>query len=306
MKVGVYDVDGKLPNLALMKLTRHHLERGHAVERYFPLAASSYDKIYASKVFAFSDGSLLDPQRMEIGGTGWDASKNLPPEIECLPPDYSLYPKFSANLGFTMRGCRFRCEFCVVPSKEGRPSSTNTIADLMVQDSDFLILLDNDPFGNPDWRVRFDEIRDRDLTVNFSQGINIRVITDEQAAALASLKYTNLNRTKRQVTFAWDRMRDERLILRGIERCKAAGIKPSAMQFFVLVGWDTTEAEDIHRIEMILKAGADPFVMPYRKDDARQKKLARWVNGRVCRSVPWRDFSMTRRRDCPQEMTPML
>ena len=48
MNVGIYDVDSKIPNLALMKLARFHRERGDNVEFYLPLAKSSYDKIYAS------------------------------------------------------------------------------------------------------------------------------------------------------------------------------------------------------------------------------------------------------------------
>lgn len=301
MKIALYDVDSKIPNLALMKLARHHIERGDSVETFFPLAASSYDKIYASKVFDFSDFPYCDPDQMEIGGTGWNLSSALPPEIESLQPDYSLYPNFKGNLGFTMRGCRFRCDFCVVPRKEGQPVSTHTISDLMVNDSDFLVLLDNDPFGNPDWRDRFDEIRDRNLRVNFSQGINIRIITEEQASALASLKFTNLRGTNRQATFAWDRFKDERLILRGIERCEAAGIKAYQMQFYILVGFDTTPEEDMHRIRLILDRGADPYVMPFDRSDPYQKRLARWVNSRIARTIPWDDYNVNARRNSPDE-----
>ena len=72
MKVGIYDVDSKIPNLALMKLSAHHKEQGHKVETYSPLFKNEYDKIYASKIFNFSDPSMLDDERMEIGGTGYD------------------------------------------------------------------------------------------------------------------------------------------------------------------------------------------------------------------------------------------
>lgn len=290
MKIALYDVDSKFPNLALMKLAQFHKNQGDIVESFFPLAMASYDKIYASKVFDFSEGIYLDPERMEIGGTGVDLTKALSPEIESLRPDYSLYPHFEGNLGFTMRGCRFRCDFCVVPRKEGQPYSTHTIADLMVQDSDFLILLDNDPFGNPDWPDRFAEIRSRNLRVNFSQGINIRIITEEQADALSSVRFTNSSGKYHQATFAWDRPRDERLILRGIERCKEAGIKPWQMQFFILIGFDSTHEENLHRVQMILDKGSDPYVMPYDKHDLYQSAFARWVNRRLCKTVPWKDY----------------
>ena len=283
-------MDSKIPNLALMKLARFHRDQGDAVEPFFPLATTSYDKIYASKVFAFTDGPYLDPDIMEIGGTGADMGGVLPEGIEALQPDYTLYPNFKDNIGFTMRGCRFQCDFCVVPKKEGRPISTNTVADLLVQDSDFLILLDNDPFGNPEWKARLREMQDRDLTVNFSQGINIRVITEEQAHELSKVKFTNFRRTSKQVTFAWDQPKDERLIMRGIERCKAAGIKPWMMQFFILIGFNSTPEEDHHRVRMILDQKADPYVMPFNKHDLYQSAFARWVNTRICKKVPWKDY----------------
>ncbi len=189
-----------------------------------------------------------------------------------------------------MRGCRFQCDFCVVPKKEGRPYSTNTIADLIVQASDFLILLDNDPFGNPEWKERLAEIRDRNLKVNFSQGINIRILTEEQAHELSTVRFKNLSGTKSQATFAWDQPKDERLIKRGIDRCKAAGIKPWQMQFFILIGFDSSPEEDLHRVQSILDIGADPYVMPYSKKDLYQSAFARWVNTRICKSVAWKDY----------------
>lgn len=290
MKIALYDVDSKIPNLALMKLARFHMECGDIVEPYFALAASSYDKIYASKIFKFSSGAYLNPDRMEIGGTGYDMAIKLSPDIETLKPDYSIYPDFKDNIGFTMRGCRFRCDFCVVPKKEGQPVSTNSIDDLIVQDSDFLILLDNDPFGNPDWKDRFEEIRDRNLKVNFSQGINIRIITEEQANTLKSVRFRNLHNTKSQATFAWDKPKDERLILRGIDRCKAAGIKPWQMQFFILIGFDSSPEEDLYRVHMILDQGCDPYVMPFNKSNLYQMAFARWCNTRICKSVPWFEY----------------
>ena len=147
MRVALYDVDSRIPNLALMKISAYHKMLGDEVELYSPLF--SYDKIYASKVFDFSDGSMIDPANMIVGGTGWDLNTTLPADIENLTPDYSVY-NYAHNIGFTMRGCRLRCSFCVVPQKEGKPKSNNTIDEIWTQrDSDFIMLLDNNFFGNP-------------------------------------------------------------------------------------------------------------------------------------------------------------
>lgn len=131
--IGIVDVDSKIPNLALMKLSRFHKERGDKVELFLPLAANLYDKVYVSKIFKYSDmPHYVDPDQMEIGGTGFDLKVSLPPEVECLQPDYSLY-RYPHNIGFTMRGCRFRCKFCVVPEKEGQPVENNSIEDIWIQ-----------------------------------------------------------------------------------------------------------------------------------------------------------------------------
>ena len=280
MKIAVLDVDSKIPNLALMKISSWHKKQGHEVEHYLPLAHHLYDKIYASKIFDFSDGSDIQPD-MITGGTGIDLKISLPSEIEEMDPDYILY-NYPHNIGFAQRGCRFSCSFCVVPQKEGKPKSSNTIAELWTQrDSDFLMLLDNDFFGNPEWSDRIEEIKEYNLKVNFSQGLNIRIISDRQAQALASVNFRNSHNTSKQVTFAWDQINDEKVIKRGFQRVVDAGIKPYQMQFFVLIGYDTTPEEDMHRVMMLHGWGCDPYVMPYDKSDPYQKRFKRWVNHRA-------------------------
>lgn len=291
MKIGIYDVDSTIPNLALMRLSRFHKENGDNVEMYNPLWLDTYDKIYASTVFNFSDKSLLIPERMEIGGTGFSIKKNLPQEVEDCVPDYTIYG-YKHSLGFTMRGCRFVCKFCVVPEKEGRPKSNNTIQEIWTnKKSNFLVLLDNDFFGNPEWQDRIKEIKDYNLKVNFSQGLNIRIITEDQAKALASVNFSTISGKTKSVHFAWDRLKDERLIDDGIERCIKAGIKPYQMSFYVLIGFDSTPEEDYHRVMKLKNYGCDPYVMPYNKKDHYQKSFARWVNHKaIFNSVKWKDY----------------
>ncbi len=298
MRIGLYDVDSTIPNLALMKLSAYHKEQGDRVESFLPVMnAGQFDKVYASAIFKdqpdddLSDHSYLKPDQMEIGGSGWDLHKNLPAEVERCSPDYSFY-NYPHSIGFTQRGCRFRCSFCDVPVKEGRPKSVNTIEEIWTnRGSDFVVLLDNDFFGNPEWQERITEMRKHDLSVCFSQGLNIRIITDEQCQALASVRFWNLHHNRRQVYFAWDRFQDEKLIDAGIERVIAAGIKPWRMAFFVLIGFDTTPEQDLYRVIKLQKLGCDPFAMPYRKNDPYQKRFVRWVNHRaIFNSVKWEDY----------------
>jgi hypothetical protein len=292
IKIGIYDVDSKIPNLALMKISQWHKSKGSEVELYNPLWLDTYDKIFASKVFDFSDGSMLIPGRMTIGGTGWDISSALPLELESVSPDYTLYG-YEHSIGFTMRGCRFNCKFCVVPKKEGKPKPYNTIDEIWTnRDSVFIVLLDNDFFGNPEWAERIKEIKDYGLKVNFSQGLNIRTITDEQAKALTSVRFSTISGKSKRVHFAWDRIKDEKLIDEGIQRCLNNGLKPDQMSFYVLIGFNTTPKEDLYRVMKLHNYGCNPYVMPYNKKDLYQKRFARWVNHKaVFKSVKWNDYN---------------
>lgn len=291
-RIAIYDVDSKIPNLALMKISAWHKAQGDHVEHYMPLFRDDYDKIYASKIFNFSDGSMLNDDRMVIGGTGWDMKKTLPDEIENMVPDYSIY-NYPHNIGFTMRGCRLKCGFCVVPEKEGKPYGVMTIPEIWTQrTSDFVVLLDNDFFGNPAWRDRIAEIRDLNLKVNFNQGLNIRNLKPEQAEALASVKFRSLSGKSKSVNFAWDDPRHEKLIHKGIQTCLDAGMKAWQMGFYVLIGYHSTPEEDMHRVMTLSDYGCDPFVMPYDKSDPYQANFTRWVNHKATfKTVRWEDYT---------------
>ena len=291
-RIAIYDVDSKIPNLALMKISAWHKAQGDHVEHYMPLFRDDYDKIYASKIFNFSDGSMLNDDRMVIGGTGWDMKKTLSDEIESMVPDYSIY-NYPHNIGFTMRGCRLKCSFCVVPEKEGKPYGVSTMEEIWTQrESKHVVLLDNDFFGNPAWNERIEEIRELNLQVNFSQGLNIRNIKAEQAAAVASVKFSNMSGKKKQVHFAWDDPRHEKLIHKGIKTCVEAGLKPYQMAFYVLIGYHSTPEEDMHRVMTLSDYGCDPFVMPYDKSDPYQANFARWVNHKATfKTVRWEDYT---------------
>lgn len=294
--IGIYDVDSKIPNLALMKISAYHKKKGDNVEHYLPLLADHYDKIYASKIFKFSDDSFLT-DKMIIGGTGIDLQTNLPPEIEKLQPDYSLYD-YPHNIGFTMRGCRLKCAFCVVPQKEGGPKPSNTIPEIWTQrTSDFVVLLDNDFFGNPLWKERVKEIQENKLKINFCQGLNIRNIKPDQAEALSNINFRTLSGKTKQVNFAWDDERHEKLIHKGIETLLKAGIKPYQMGFYVLIGFNSTHEQNIRRVKILKDYGCEPYVMPYNKNDNYQKRFARWVNHKaIFKAVEWEQYEDTKRR----------
>ena len=296
MRVGILQVDGKLPNLALMKICAYHERMGDTVSWYDgALFNDNYDKIYASKIFAFSPMPELPKDKSVIGGTGIDFYNKLPSEIENETPSYTLYPNCDYHLGFSMKGCRFSCSFCCVPKKEGKPYKYSSIDGILINPNGGkkLVLLDNDFFGSGDWEINLKRIIELGLKVNFNQGLNIRILTQRQADLLAKCKYYNLHFTSRYLTFAWDRYEDREDIMRGIEKCDNAGIRRDHLQFFALIGYNTTPEQDLDRVMTLKEMGCLPFVMPYNKFDDYQKRFARWVNMRaVFKTVKWEDYEL--------------
>lgn len=190
-------IDGALPNLALMKLAHWHKSQGdevYTVRNIEPeLFEPTYDKVYGSAIFKFSQERLMRFQRAWpgaiVGGTGTPFVQTVEEMIgdDHEFYDYSGYPDVTYSIGFTQRGCRLKCKFCVVPGKEGKPRSVNTIAQIWRGEGHprHLHILDNDFFGNPEWRDRIAEIREGKFKVCLSQGINVRLINEEAAAAMA-------------------------------------------------------------------------------------------------------------------------
>jgi hypothetical protein len=294
MKIGLVQVDGKLPNLALMQICSFHERQGNLVSWWQgPLFNRVFDKLYASKIFSFSTIPQGLPDDAVIGGTGIDFHNRLPEAMQGCTPSYSLYPHCTYHLGFSMKGCRFACKFCCVPKKEGKPKDNSTIDGLLLnpRGANRLMLLDNDFFGGLNWRVNLLRLIELRLEVCFVQGLNIRIITEEQARLLAKCHYTNSRFNQRYLTFAWDRFSDGSLIEKGRKICNEAGIPSHRMQFFVLIGFDTTEVEDYERVMTLRGWGCMPFVMPYNRADPYQRTFARWVNNRaVFKACSWKEY----------------
>ena len=292
-KVGIIQIDGRLPNLALMKICAYHERKDDLVEWWHgELWNETYDIIYASKIFSFSKLPQL-PDHAKIGGTGIDYNNKLPKEIENITPSYSLYPNCNYHIGFSMKGCRLRCTFCCVPKKEGQPYHNNTVDEILINPNGGknLMLLDNDFFGGENWKANLTRIIDLNLKVNFNQGLNIRNISTEQSELLAKVRYYNTNFNQKYLTFAWDKYHDKDRVMKGIEICNKAGIPTKNMQFFVLIGYDTSEGQDMERVSLLKELGARPFVMPYNKSDPYQKSFARWVNHRaIFNTCTWDEY----------------
>ena len=307
MKIRITQIDGKLPNLALMRLSGFH--KNHGDEVFFTrnversLFEGQYDRVYGSIIFSKSE-HLLSVFRQNfpeaiIGGSGSGNLMTIEEIIGNDPvlPDYSFYTDFEASIGYTQRGCRLKCGFCIVPIREGKPKTAQTIAE-MWRGEPFpknIHLLDNDFFGQPekDWQKRIDEIITGHFRVCFSQGINIRKITDNEAEALASIEYRDTKFAHKRLYTAWDNLRDEKVFFEGVDRLGKAGIPPKHLMVYMLVGYDPTETFErlLYRFNRMVEIGILPYPMVYGSGSTKLKAFQRWVIRGLYRYVPFEEYN---------------
>lgn len=296
--VRLTQIDGSLPNLALMKLSHWHKARGDEVtftrQSERDIFEGDYDIVYGSAIFKFSSEKIARflkawPNAI-IGGTGSDNKQTIEDligETEYEHYDYSLYPAFQASIGFTQRGCRLSCKFCVVPGKEGKPRSVNTIERIWrgAPYPKHLHLLDNDFFGQPEWRERLAEVRAGNFKICLNQGINVRLISPEAAEALATVEYRDDSFSTRRLYTAWDNLKDENIFFKGVDMLEKAGIPPKHLRAYMLIGFDKNETwERIHhRFGKMVERGIEPYPMVFdcrATDPERYKRLKqfqRWA-----------------------------
>lgn len=296
MRIRLTQIDGTLPNLALMKFAHWHLSQGHEIHVTRHLNRSlyefqgDYNRVYGSAIFLFSADRVRRfhqewPDAI-IGGTGTTSPGTVEALIgqsEYEHYDYSGWPNFDASIGFTQRGCRLKCKFCVVPQKEGKPRSVNTIANIWRggKHPKKLHILDNDFFGQPraEWEARIEEMRTGGFKVCLSQGINVRMIDTDAAKAMASIEYRDTKFTERRLYTAWDNLGDEKIFMAGVEKLDAAGVPPKHLMAYMLIGFDILETwERIwHRFNRMVALGILPYPMVYDRSRSDLVAWQRWV-----------------------------
>lgn len=110
--------------------------------------------------------------------------------------------------------------------------------------------------------------------IDFTQGIDIRFMTEKRAEMLNTMKIKMLH-------FAWDnyefstyeKLKKFRPLL------KYDGRK---LRVYVLTNFNTTIEQDLERIYKLRELDYDPYVMIYEKWNAPKKikQMARWVNNK--------------------------
>ena len=305
MRIGLIDVDAwnnggkpKFPNLALMRLSAYHKAQGDTVEWWWS-DFIHYEKIYMSKIFSDTYSPDMDAplnaDEVIKGGTGYcislgadgkehfDQSKNvpLPPQVEKMFPDISIYPMFDFAVSMTSRGCPRGCAFCVVAAKEGRCS--RKVADV----SDFwngqkeIKVLDPNITACREKRDLMRQYRETGAWIDWTQGADIRLVDEADIDDMNHMKMGTVH-------FAWgnpnDNLADKFRLFS--EKYKVKDYRRKTV--YCLTNFEDVSTQEhidraLYRVYTLRDLGYTPYIMIYNKPSAPKeiRDLQRWCNNKM-------------------------
>lgn len=234
----------------------------------FPLINA--DKTYISCVFDWNKELTEQYEGLDnyyIGGSGYSLTSQLSEEIEAIKP--------KINLGFTTRGCIRNCPFCIVPRKEGKIKVVGDIYDIWDSKSKNIVILDNNILALPKhFKAIAQQIRTENLRVDFNQGLDHRLLTEDICNELLSLKH------QYEIRFAFDDIRDKTTVLKALKLLKEAGLKDWRSRWYVYIGEKDTFVTIYERMNILREHKQAVYVMRDKKvyENPEYIALASWGN----------------------------
>ena len=246
-----------------------------------------------AKIFSFTPdyGYYINAEQIEKGGTGYDISKVLPITVDRIIPDYNLYNiDKSLAYGFLTRGCPNRCKWCVVPAKEGNIAPYMDIAEVSSGRKN-VILMDNNVLASDYGLQQIEKIISMGVRVDFNQGLDARLVTDDIARLLAKVKWM------KRIRFGCDTPGQIAECERATTLIDKYGYKGEYFFYCILLN---DFEESFERVNHWKKKGGRflPHCQPYRDLNNPhqiipqwQKDLAGWADKKwIFRSCEFRDF----------------
>lgn len=271
MNLLLIDVDSKIPNIALMKISGYYKAQGGNItfwrlgysgysseskkKRY--INAKGFDMVFVSCIFNCNKEIVQIENCKEIcfGGSGYSLSVNLPNRIDSFDPDYSIYPENAYSYAFITRGCVRDCDFCVVPEKEGRKVYKYREIDQIVRHKK-VRFLDNNILAFKGCNEVLKELVEKQIRCEFYQGLDIRFIDDKKAELLSQLNYIG------EYTFAFDDIKMLRTVKKKIKILKRYIKRDWKIKMFLYCNTDMLiKSNIIERIEWCKKNKALPYIM---------------------------------------------
>ena len=304
MKIGLHDAEKEhfrhktFPNLALMKLSAYHKEKGDKVEWWNPLYR--YDRVYSSKVFDFTPADPYLPCDAIRGGTGYrdiPINGTLPEEIDRMFPDYSIYPECDYAIGYLTRGCPNHCRWCVVPFKEGDIRPYRKWQEIVRPDTDKLVLMDNNILASNHGIQQLEGLIGSGYRIDLNQGMDARLVTPEIAEILSKLSWI------RHIRFSCDTKSQIGPIKRTIELLQSKGVRPYRIFIYMLVTSDLVDAAG--RVEALKGyKGINLYAQAERNErlgviaNKMQLEFAqRYIYGGCYRTETWDEYCRRKRKD---------
>lgn len=267
-KVLLINVDSRW-NLAIRRMYTFFTQQGHDVDmrdlglsgyphkRKVSINADGYDQVYVSNIFEHNAHRVTIEGCPEVifGGIGSkDPDRKLPPEIEeCLP---FYYPDEKVSYGFITRGCIRKCWFCKVPKHEGAIRMYNPL-DSIIRGvpGERVDFLDNNILAHPLHMWVLEELAERGTRCEFSQGLDFRLVNDENLEALAKLNY------HKEYMFAFDDPKYQPLLDRKIDLIKKYIPQPWLVMFYLYYHPSMDLRQLIERVEWCRAHECRPYVM---------------------------------------------
>jgi len=268
-RVVLFDLDSRIPNLALMKLSAYYKKRGFKVLLARQPSYLEANEYLASAVFhteitkrKIAGLRAIYGADVEIGGSGIDLAKRLPAQAEACFPDYSLYKHQHYAVGFLTRGCPKRCAFCVVPVKEG-PVRKNwaALSYFVPAGQRNLIHLDDNLLSFSGVESLLIEMARRHYAVNFSQTLDIAYLTLRLYELLLKVDYQNARFTRKRIYFSCNYPGTTRHFTDRKDMLKRFGI--DAVCVVCIYGFDTSLSQDYQRWMVLRRLRLVPFFQQY-------------------------------------------
>ena len=221
------------------------------------VAVKHYKDLYPnSKILLGGPYASLFPDKAKESGA--DVIPGLFQEAEDLMPMYELIDDvWDGSIIFSSRGCVRKCTFCAVPILEKDIHNVkNSIKHLVYKKHTKIIFWDNNILGAANWRPIFDELQEIGKKVDFNQGIDARLITDEVAEKLSKLKM-------QYIRIAYDRQSMGKYVKNAIKKLVNYGVNPRKILSYMMYNYEDDSQDLFERTRDLLNWGATAYPMRY-------------------------------------------
>ena len=272
----------RYPPLGLLKLASMHKEEGDQVAFVRGLEHPEFrpEIVYVTSLFTYAWKHVHDtvayykalypeakivlggiyatlmPEHARLSGAN-EVRTGLVAEAEGYRPDYSLVPGWDSSIMFSMRGCIRKCAFCAVPRLEGKTNGkARGIRDLIEPGHKKAILWDNNVLGVPNWSDVVDELKAAGVSVDFNQGLDARLITDQIARKLREVRVN-------PIRLANDIPSERNAVESAIESLHAAGFSRRRIIVYTLYNFTDTPEQFWGRVTDLVSWGSVSYPMRY-------------------------------------------